>query len=48
VQAAVSIVTRGTSADAQLEIFRNASTAGDDKETALRRVVEWLETETVA
>jgi carboxylate-amine ligase len=45
-RAAAEIVTRGTSADIQLEIFRNATVAGDDTQAALRRVVAWLETAT--
>lgn len=47
VRAAASIPKRGTSADVQLEIFRKAIATGDDADTAFRRVVEWLENETV-
>ena len=46
VRAAADIATRGTSADVQLEIFRDATVAGDDPRAAFERVVEWLETET--
>jgi carboxylate-amine ligase len=46
VRAAASIVTRGTSADTQLEIFRRAVTDGADTDTAFRRVIQWLENET--
>jgi carboxylate-amine ligase len=46
VRAAAEIATRGTSADVQLAIFREAIADGAAADAAFRRVVEWLETET--
>jgi glutamate---cysteine ligase / carboxylate-amine ligase len=45
--AARDIAARGTSADVQLEIFRDATVAGNDARAAFERVVEWLEMETL-
>ncbi len=42
------ILDRGTSAHAQLRIYNAARAAGDSQDRALRRVVEWLSTETTA
>jgi carboxylate-amine ligase len=42
------ILTRGTSAHAQLRIYNEARAAGDSQDRALRRIVEWLGTETTA
>jgi carboxylate-amine ligase len=42
------IMDRGTSAHAQLRIYNEARAAGDSPDRALRRIVEWLGTETTA
>lgn len=42
------ILARGTSAHAQLRIYNEARAAGDSQDRALRRIVEWLGTETTA
>ena len=42
------ILERGTSAHAQLRIYNEARAAGDSPDRALRRIVEWLGTETTA
>jgi carboxylate-amine ligase len=46
VRAVESILTHGTSADVQLDLFKAALDEGVDVDTAFRRVIGWLETET--
>lgn len=48
VEHARTILTRGTSADRQLDIFTRARAGGADQEEACRKVVDWLIEETVA
>lgn len=43
-----TILSRGTSADIQIDIFRAAQTGGADEHEALEQVVDWLIDETVA
>jgi len=43
-----NIVSRGTSADIQIDIFRAAQTGGADEHEALEQVVDWLIEETVS
>jgi len=43
-----TIVSRGTSADTQLDIYRAAQTGGADETEALQQVVDWLIEETVS
>ena len=43
-----SILTRGTSADRQTQIWREAVAAGATPAEALKRVVDWLIAETTA
>lgn len=43
-----TIVSRGTSADTQLDIYRAAQTGGADATEALQQVVDWLIDETVS
>jgi carboxylate-amine ligase len=45
---ASTIVSRGTSADTQLDIYRAAQTGGADETEALQQVVDWLIEETVS
>lgn len=47
VQRARGILKRGTSAQRQLQVYRDALHAGADKAMALRAVVDWLVAETV-
>lgn len=47
VERARGILSRGTSAQRQLQVYRDALNAGMDKDTALRAVVDWLVAETV-
>jgi carboxylate-amine ligase len=42
-----TIVARGTSADRQVRVFKEALASGLDREAALKRVVNWLIDETV-
>jgi carboxylate-amine ligase len=47
VRHAREIVARGTSAQTQVKIYEQALANGDDKQTALHKVVDWLIAETV-
>lgn len=47
IERARGILSRGTSAQRQLQVYRAALESGADKPAALRAVVEWLITETV-
>ncbi len=41
-----TILNRGTSAHRQVAVYQQALTSGDDHDQALRRVIDWLTTET--
>ena len=47
IQRARGILSRGTSAQRQLQVYRAALNSGMDKAAALRAVVDWLIAETV-
>ncbi|MFN3400796.1 MAG: carboxylate-amine ligase, partial [Ferrovibrio sp.] len=47
VERARGILSRGTSAQRQLQVYRAALESGADKPAALRAVVDWLIAETV-
>ncbi|MEM1399996.1 MAG: carboxylate-amine ligase [Pseudomonadota bacterium] len=46
IENARDIIKRGTSADQQLKIFRDARESGHDEQEALKAVVDWLANET--
>lgn len=48
VEHARTILTRGTSADRQLDVYTRARAAGADQEESCRQVVDWLIDETLA
>lgn len=47
IERARGILSRGTSAQRQLQVYRDALHAGMDKAAALKAVVDWLIAETV-